>query len=106
MVIVAVRRRCGNRSAAALATETSCVRATSEMRVLVAEDSPRLAAPVGGCCVVGRGWPADIALDEHDARADMSPISSVVIVLDRDLSLVHGEDVSPQLAAPTVPAFW
>jgi hypothetical protein len=72
------------------------------MRVLVAEDRPRLAA--SGASVLGWKGMADVALDGHDRRADTSPISSVVIVLDGDLSLVHGDEVSPQLPAPDCPA--
>jgi hypothetical protein len=74
------------------------------MRVLVAEDHPRPAA--SGPSVPGCEGMAHVELDGHGAGADTSRISSGTVVLDRDLSLAHGDEVSLQPAAPTAPAFY
>lgn len=73
------------------------------MRVLVAEDHPR--PPAGEASVPGCEGMAHGELDGHRAGADTSRISSSMVVLDRDLSLAHSDEVSLQPAAPTAPAF-
>jgi len=68
------------------------------MRVLVAEDHAKLAHTVA----VGlrrEGMAVDIALDGQQALDDALVTSYDVIVLDRDLPAVHGDDVCRQLIA-------
>ena len=68
------------------------------MRVLVAEDHAKLAQTVA----VGlrrEGMAVDIALDGRHALDDALVTSYDVIVLDRDLPAVHGDDVCRQLIA-------
>ena len=68
------------------------------MRVLVAEDQAKLAQTVA----VGlrrEGMAVDIALDGREALDEALVTSYDVIVLDRDLPAVHGDDVCRQLIA-------
>lgn len=68
------------------------------MRVLVAEDHPRLAATIGA--VLRReGMAVDVVFDGREAldRASLTPYD--VVVLDRDLPAVHGDEVCRSLAA-------
>jgi DNA-binding response OmpR family regulator len=68
------------------------------MRVLVAEDQVKLAETVA----VGlrrEGMAVDIALDGQQALDRAVVTSYDVIVLDRDLPAVHGDEVCHQLIA-------
>ena len=68
------------------------------MRVLVAEDEPRVAAAVARG-LRREGMAVDVAPDGQTAlfKARLNPYD--VVVLDRDLPLVHGDDVCRELAA-------
>jgi DNA-binding response OmpR family regulator len=68
------------------------------MRVLVVEDHPRLAETVAK--VLRReGMAVDVAFDGREALARARITSYDVIVLDRDLPVVHGDDVCSSLVA-------
>jgi DNA-binding response OmpR family regulator len=72
------------------------------MRVLVVEDHARLAATVAN--VLRReGMAVDIAFDGREALARTSITSYDVVVLDRDLPVVHGDDVCRSLATDGYP---
>lgn len=67
------------------------------MRVLVAEDHPRLAATIGA--VLRReGMAVDVVFDGREALDRASLTAYDVVVLDRDLPAVHGDDVCRSLA--------
>jgi DNA-binding response OmpR family regulator len=68
------------------------------MRVLVVEDHPRLAQTVAA--VLRReGMAVDVAFDGREALARVALTSYDVIVLDRDLPGVHGDEVCRSLVA-------
>jgi DNA-binding response OmpR family regulator len=68
------------------------------MRVLVVEDHPRLAATVA--TVLRReGMAVDLAFDGREALARTALIDYDVVVLDRDLPGVHGDEVCRSLSA-------
>jgi DNA-binding response OmpR family regulator len=68
------------------------------MRVLVAEDHAKLALAIAA--VLRReGMAADVCFDGSDALAKTAVSRYDVIVLDRDLPGVHGDDVCRALAA-------
>jgi DNA-binding response OmpR family regulator len=68
------------------------------MRVLVVEDHPRLAMTVA--TVLRReGMAVDLAYDGHDALAHAQTTGYDVIVLDRNLPGLHGDEVCRTLAA-------
>ena len=68
------------------------------MRVLVVEDHPKLATAVG--TVLRReGMAVDVVFDGHEALAHLAATSYDVVVLDRDLPGVHGDDVCRTLVA-------
>jgi DNA-binding response OmpR family regulator len=68
------------------------------MRVLVVEDHPRLAETVA--TVLRRaGMAVDVAFDGREALDRVSLTSYDVVVLDRDLPGVHGDDVCRSLVA-------
>jgi DNA-binding response OmpR family regulator len=68
------------------------------MRVLVVEDHPRLAHAVGS--VLRReGMAVDLAFDGREALERTQLTEYDVVVLDRDLPIVHGDDVCRSLAA-------
>ncbi|HEV3054366.1 MAG TPA: response regulator transcription factor [Solirubrobacteraceae bacterium] len=68
------------------------------MRVLVVEDHARLAATVA--TVLRReGMAVDVALDGRDALTRAGITSYDVVVLDRDLPGVHGDEVCRSLVA-------
>jgi DNA-binding response OmpR family regulator len=68
------------------------------MRVLVVEDHPRLAMTVA--TVLRReGMAVDLAYDGHDALAHAAATGYDVIVLDRNLPGLHGDEVCRTLAA-------
>ena len=67
------------------------------MRVLVAEDHPRLAATIGA--VLRReGMAVDVVFDGREALDRASLTAYDVVVLDRDLPSVHGDEVCRSLA--------
>jgi len=68
------------------------------MRVLVVEDHPKLAIAVG--TVLRReGMAVDVVFDGHEALGHLAITAYDVVVLDRDLPRVHGDDVCRQLVA-------
>jgi DNA-binding response OmpR family regulator len=68
------------------------------MRVLVVEDHVELAASVAR--VLRReGMAVDVAGDGHDALARTALVDYDVVVLDRDLPGVHGDEVAGSLVA-------
>ncbi len=68
------------------------------MRVLIAEDHPRLAEAIA--TVLRRdGIAVDVAFDGSEALHRTALARYDVIVLDRDLPRVHGDDVCRKLAA-------
>jgi DNA-binding response OmpR family regulator len=73
------------------------------MRVLVAEDHPRLAATVA--TVLRReGMAVDVAFDGREALVRASGTTYDVVVLDRDLPFVHGDEVCRSLVAQGYPS--
>jgi DNA-binding response OmpR family regulator len=68
------------------------------MRVLIAEDDDRLARAVAAG-LRRRGMTVDVALDGGDALDRLAVGGYDVVVLDRDLPGVHGDDVCRALAA-------
>lgn len=68
------------------------------MRVLVVEDHPRLAETVAK--VLRReGMAVDVAFDGREALQRARVTSYDVVVLDRDLPAIHGDDVCRSLVA-------
>jgi DNA-binding response OmpR family regulator len=68
------------------------------MRVLVVEDESELADLIAGG-LEDQGFATDVALDGEDALEKAWANTYDVIVLDRDLPRVHGDDVCRQLLA-------
>ena len=68
------------------------------MRVLIVEDEPPLARAVARG-LRAEGMAVDIALDGGEALAKAAACPYEVIVLDRDLPVVHGDEVCRQLIA-------
>jgi DNA-binding response OmpR family regulator len=68
------------------------------MRVLIAEDDDRLARALAAG-LRRRGMTADVALDGDTALERLAVNAYDVVVLDRDLPGVHGDDICRQLAA-------
>ncbi len=66
------------------------------MRVLVAEDEPRLADAIAEW-LRGDAHAVDVAYDGEAALRRLGVHSYDVVVLDRDLPLVHGDDVCREL---------
>jgi DNA-binding response OmpR family regulator len=62
------------------------------MRVLVVEDRARLATTIA-TVLRRQGMAVDLAFDGRDALTHAATNSYDVIVLDRDIPLVHGDDV-------------
>jgi DNA-binding response OmpR family regulator len=73
------------------------------MRVLIAEDHQRLAEALAGG-LRGEGMAVDVALDGQDALDHLAVTRYDVIVLDRDLPRVHGDEVCTVLAASQCPS--
>ena len=68
------------------------------MRVLVVEDHPKLATAVG--TVLRReGMAVDVVFDGHEALAHAAITAYDVVVLDRDLPGIHGDEVCRTLVA-------
>ena len=73
------------------------------MRVLVVEDHPKLATTVA--TVLRReGMATDVAFDGHDALDHVAAADYDVIVLDRDLPGLHGDEVCRSLLASGYPS--
>jgi DNA-binding response OmpR family regulator len=68
------------------------------MRVLIAEDDDRLARAVAAG-LRRRGMTADVALDGSTALDKLAANAYEVVVLDRDLPGVHGDEICRRLAA-------
>jgi DNA-binding response OmpR family regulator len=68
------------------------------MRVLIAEDDDRLALAVAAG-LRRRGMTVDVAFHGGDARDRVAACRYDVVVLDRDLPGVHGDDICRALAA-------
>ena len=68
------------------------------MRVLIAEDDDRLARAVAAG-LRRRGMSVDVALNGDDAVDRLAASSYDVVVLDRDLPGVHGDDICRTLAS-------
>jgi DNA-binding response OmpR family regulator len=68
------------------------------MRVLVAEDHERLARSVAAG-LRRYGMTVDVALDGDDAMARLGANRYDVVILDRDLPGIHGDDICRALAA-------
>ena len=62
------------------------------MRVLVVEDAPGLANTIGEG-LRDQGFAVDIAYDGHDAAAKLTLHPYDVVVLDRDLPGIHGDEL-------------
>ena len=68
------------------------------MRVLIAEDDDRLARAVAAG-LRRRGMTADVAVNGGDALGKLAASRYDVVVLDRDLPGVHGDEICRRLAA-------
>ena len=68
------------------------------MRVLIAEDDDRLARAVAAG-LRRRGMSADVAFDGGGALDKLAVNAYDVVVLDRDLPGVHGDEICRRLAA-------
>jgi DNA-binding response OmpR family regulator len=73
------------------------------MRVLVVEDHRRLAEAVAGG-LREEGMAVDVAFDGHDALEHVALAGYDVIVLDRDLPGMHGDQVCRDLAGRRCPS--
>jgi DNA-binding response OmpR family regulator len=94
------RRRSGARGSPACVASSDWDWIAKEqwMRVLVVEDHPRLAETVA--TVLRReGMAVDIAFDGREALSRVTLTTYDVVVLDRDLPGVHGDDVCRSLVA-------
>jgi DNA-binding response OmpR family regulator len=72
------------------------------MRVLIAEDEPRLADALARG-LRRNGFAVDIALDGDEALKRTSVVDYDAVVLDRDLPAVHGDEVCRQLVGAERP---
>jgi DNA-binding response OmpR family regulator len=68
------------------------------MRVLLVEDHAKLATTLARGLRRG-GMAVDIAFDGHDALDHLAGTAYDVVVLDRELPRVHGDDVCRQIVA-------
>src|SRR6202046_5745420 len=68
------------------------------MRVLVVEDFEVLARSIG-TGLRREGMAVDVALDGNDALEHLAITRYDVVVLDRDLPGVHGDEICRRLAA-------
>lgn len=66
------------------------------MRVLLVEDHPKLAMTVANG-LRRLGMAVDVAFDGHDALAHTAIVDYDVVVLDRNLPGLHGDEVCKQL---------
>jgi DNA-binding response OmpR family regulator len=72
------------------------------MRILIAEDEPRLAETLARGLRRG-GWAVDVAPDGQAALDRAALIDYDAVVLDRDLPAVHGDEVCRRLVAAERP---
>jgi DNA-binding response OmpR family regulator len=77
---------------------SSAVAHTDVVRILVVEDEPVLARHVAEG-LVDAGFAVDVALDGASALEKVDVVEYDVVVLDRDLPAVHGDDVCRALAS-------
>ncbi|TAK69565.1 MAG: response regulator transcription factor [Actinomycetota bacterium] len=68
------------------------------MRLLVVEDEPRLARAVAEA-LTREAFAVDVALDGAQALQKVAVNDYEVVVLDRDLPVVHGDEVCRQIVA-------
>jgi DNA-binding response OmpR family regulator len=68
------------------------------MRVLVVEDHPKMAMTVAAG-LRQAGMAVDVTFDGSDALGHVATTDYDVVVLDRDIPGVHGDDVCRQIAA-------
>jgi DNA-binding response OmpR family regulator len=68
------------------------------MRVLVVEDHPKLATALG-TILRREGMAVDVVFDGHEALTHIANAAYDVVVLDRDLPGVHGDEVCRTLVA-------
>ena len=68
------------------------------MRVLVVEDHAKLAMTVA-TVLRSEGMAVDVAFDGRDALDHVAVTRYDVVILDRDLPVVHGDDVCRQLVS-------
>lgn len=73
------------------------------MRVLVVEDHPRLAETVAKV-LRRQGMAVDVAFDGREALRAAGLIAYDVVVLDRDIPQIHGDEVCRSLVADGHPA--
>jgi DNA-binding response OmpR family regulator len=73
------------------------------MRVLVVEDAPRLANTIGEG-LRDQGFAVDISYDGHDAAAKLTLNPYDVVVLDRDLPGIHGDELCETITGSDDPA--
>jgi len=71
------------------------------MRVLIAEDEERLALTVARG-LRRTGWAVDVAHDGDAALRRAAAVAYDVVVLDRDLPIIHGDEVCRRLVARSV----
>ena len=74
------------------------------MRVLVVEDVPRFANRIAEGRHVTPGMAVDVAYDGHEAAAKLDLHPYDVVVLDRDLPGIHGDDLCQMITASPDPA--
>ena len=67
------------------------------MRILIVEDEPRLGRGISRG-LRREGFGTDLALDGAEALAKASVVDYDVVILDRDLPIVHGDEVCRQLS--------
>lgn len=72
------------------------------MRVLVVEDEPRLAAAIAEW-LRGEAHAVDVANDGAEALERLTVNAYDVLVLDRDIPVVHGDDVCRHVVASSAP---
>ena len=75
------------------------------MRVLVVEDFEPMARAIG-TGLRREGMAVDVVLDGTDALEHLAMIRYDVVVLDRDLPGVHGDEICRRLAPRTPPFGW
>ena len=78
-------------------------REAGDMRLLVVEDEPVLARHVADG-LRDAGFAVDVALDGAAALQKIDVVDYDVVILDRDLPGVHGDDVCRALAAREAPS--
>jgi DNA-binding response OmpR family regulator len=69
-----------------------------DVRVLLVEDHPKLATTVAAA-LRREGMAVDVAFDGNDALVHVAATSYDVVVLDRDLPGIHGDEVCRTLVA-------